>query len=158
MTVIGVSGHQNLPEAARRHAENDIQALLARQDTPFTGMSSLAEGADQLFAELVLTAGGRLHVVIPSRDYETTLEGHALDTYRRLLAAAEETTRLPFDTPGEPAYHAAGNYIVEHCDLLVAVWDGHGARGLGGTGDAVAHARELGRDVLVSWPRGVRRP
>ncbi|WP_211269041.1 hypothetical protein [Saccharothrix syringae] len=155
--IIGISGHQNLPEAARRRAEDDIRALLRGQHEPFTGMASLAEGADQLFAELVLAAGGKLHAVIPSLAYETTFRGNALDTYLRLLDAAADTTRLPFDVPDESAYHAAGNYIVEHCDLLVAVWDGQPARGLGGTGDAVAHARMLGREVLVSWPQGVQR-
>ncbi len=155
--IIGISGHQNLPAAARRQAEDDIRPVLARQHGPFTGMTSLAEGADQLFAELVLKAGGSLHAVIPARGYETTFSGHALDTYHRLLGAATETTRLPFEAPDEAAFHAAGTYIVEHCDLLVAVWDGRPARGLGGTGDAVAHARALGREVLVSWPQGVER-
>jgi len=157
VTIIGVTGHQNLPPAARDHARDDICALLARQAAPVTGMTSLAAGADQLFAQLVLDAGGELHVVIPARGYEITFQGSALDTYLRLRAAAEQITELAFDQPGEPAYHAAGNFIAEHCDLLVAVWDGQPARGLGGTADTVAHANELGRDVLISWPRGVQR-
>lgn len=155
--IIGVSGHQNLPDVAHHQAEADIRTLLAQQKKPFIGMASLAEGADQLFAELVLAAGGKLHAVIPAHRYETTFQGRALEHYIWLLGAAEETTCLPFEVPDEPAYHAAGNYIVEHCDLLVAVWDGQPARGLGGTGDAVAYARELGRNVLVSWPPGVQR-
>lgn len=155
--IIGISGHQNLPPEARRRAEDDIRAVLAQQHGSFIGMTSLAEGADQLFAELVLEAGGSLHAVIPAHGYETTFSGDALDTYHRLLDAANETTRLPFEAPDAAAFHAAGTYVVEHCDLLVAVWDGHPARGLGGTGDVVAHARALGREVLVSWPQGVER-
>lgn len=154
--IIGVSGHQHLPQAARTYAEHVIRALLTRQSEPVTGMSSLAEGTDQLFAELVLATGGALHAVIPARDYETTFHGEALTNYRRLHAAAV-ITELDFDRPDEPAYYAAGRFVVEHCDLLVAVWDGQLARGLGGTADAVAHARELGREVLITWPKGVRR-
>lgn len=157
MTIIGISGHQNLPDAALEQAGCDIRALLARQTTPVIGLASLAAGADQLFAQMVLDTGGTLHAVIPSRGYETTFRSYALTTYEELRAAAGKTIELGFAEPGEPAFHAAGNYIVEHCELLVAVWDGQPARGLGGTGDAVAHARELGREVRISWPPGVRR-
>jgi hypothetical protein len=157
VTTIGISGHQNLPNAARLHAQRDICALLARQAKPVTGLSSLAAGADQLFAELVLAAGHRLHAVIPCRGYEVTFEGDALVAHQRLLAAAAAITELDFDEPSEAAFDAAGKYVVEHCDLLVAVWDGQPANGLGGTGDAVVHARHLGRDVLITWPGGVRR-
>ena len=157
MTIIGVSGHQNLPATARHQAERDIRALLARQPGPVTGLSGLAAGADHLFAELVLAAGHQLHAVIPCHGYEDTFDGDALAAYWRLRAAAAAVTELDFVHPSETAFDAAGKYVVEHCDLLVAVWDGQPAHGLGGTGDAVAHAREVGRDVLITWPEGVRR-
>ncbi|ACU34159.1 hypothetical protein [Actinosynnema mirum] len=155
--IIGVSGHQDLPASAQAHAEKRIRALLAEQAAPVTGVGSLAEGADQLFAQLVLAAGGSLHVVIPSRGYETTFAVEARCLYRELLARADTVTELDFPEPGEQAYYAAGHHVAECCDLLVAVWDGQPARGLGGTADAVAHARELGRDVMIVWPEGVRR-
>ncbi|MFI9011177.1 hypothetical protein ACIGNX_28470 [Actinosynnema sp. NPDC053489] len=152
-----MSGHRILPEAARAHAEREIRDLLDRRSGPVIGMTSLAEGADQLFARLVLEAGGTLHAVIPARDYDTTFSGAGLTGYRQLLAVANEVVELDFDRSDEPAYLAAGHFVVEHCELLVAVWDGQPARGPGGTADAVARARELGRDVLVTWPSGVRR-
>lgn len=157
MTVIGITGHQDLPAAAQARAGVDIRTLLTHQPSPIIGMASLAAGADQLFAQLVLEVGGDLHAVIPAHHYETTFQGEALDTYLRLRAAATTITELEFEQPGESAYHAAGNFIVEHCDLLVAVWDGQPAKGLGGTGDAVKHARELGRSMVISWPEGLQR-
>ncbi len=33
-----------------------------------------------------------------------------------------------------------GLVVVERCDLLLAIWDGHPAHGLGGTADIVAYA------------------
>jgi hypothetical protein len=33
----------------------------------------------------------------------------------------------------EAAYEAAGRYVVDHCDLLIAVWDRKPAQGRGGT-------------------------
>jgi hypothetical protein len=158
MSVLGVSGHQMLPEIVRAYAEPTIIALLVCQPKPVIGLSSLAEGADQLFAEAVLRSGGTLHVVVPAQGYEDTFRGTARQTYHRLLAAADTMTTLEYDKPCEQAYDAAGRFIVEHCDLLIALWDGQPARGLGGTADAVAHARRLGREVVIIWPKGVARP
>jgi hypothetical protein len=52
----------------------------------------------------------------------------------------------------ESAFFAAGRYIVEQCDLLIAVWDGQPSKGLGGTGDVVAYARGVNRQVVVLDP------
>lgn len=155
--IIGVSGHQNLPSTARIHAEARIRDLLAKQTDPVVGICSLAEGADQLFAQLVLAAGGTLHAVIPSRGYETTFDAATRQTYHELLSRADTVTELDFPEPSEQAYYEAGHYVVEHSDLLIAIWDGQPARGHGGTADAAAHARALGREVMIVWPEGVRR-
>ncbi|MGW4103078.1 hypothetical protein [Streptomyces sp. NPDC004976] len=57
----------------------------------------------------------------------------------------------------EQAYLGAGRWIVDHCDRLIAVWDGRPARGLGGTGNVVANARRTGVPVTVLWEPDVRR-
>lgn len=157
MTVIGVTGHQVVPAIAVTTFHTALRSELARRPPPIVGLSSLAAGADQIFADEILAAGGRLHVVIPAANYATTLQDEDLTAYRRLLAAAEETTRLDFLEAGEPAYLAAGQWIVEHCDVLITLWDGEPARGSGGTADIVAHARQLGVPVQIIWPEGVRR-
>jgi len=157
MTVIGVTGHQVLPAVAVGTLQAGLRLELERCPAPILGLSCLAAGADQLFAEEVLAIGGRLHAVIPAADYSSTLQGSDLTAYRRLLSAADETTNLDFLESGEPAYLAAGEWIVEHCDLLLALWDSEPARGHGGTADIVAHARELGVAVHIIWPEGVRR-
>jgi hypothetical protein len=90
-------------------------------------------------------------------DYETTLDGDAAELYTRLLAQASDTTRLAFSAPGEPAYEAAGQWIAEHSEVLIAVWDGRAARGRGGTADTVSYARELDRELRVIWPDGMTR-
>jgi hypothetical protein len=79
------------------------------------------------------------------------------ENYLRLLTAARSVTTLAYAKPSAHAFDAAGQYIVERCDVLVAVWDGQPALGRGGTADAVAHARRLGREVIATWPVGVLR-
>lgn len=155
-TVIGFTGHQAMPAAAIEHAERELRLLLAAHPGA-TGLCSLAAGSDQLFARLVVAAGGALHAVIPSQGYERTFGPADLPTYRALHATAASRTVLDFAEPSESAFHAAGLHIVDHCDLLAAVWDGEPARGFGGTSDVVQYARSIGRPVAVYWPQGLRR-
>ncbi|MGW4344787.1 hypothetical protein ACWEL8_06775 [Streptomyces sp. NPDC004690] len=157
MTRIGITGHQGLPERAITHATEKIRELLAETAAPLIGYGSLAEGADQIFAREMLAAGGSLHVVVPANGYEGTFPEAHRSTYFALLDQAAEVTRLPYSEPSEEAYDAAGQWVAQHCEVLIAVWDGQPSRGLGGTADAVAHALKLNRTLRVIWPAGVSR-
>lgn len=155
---VGFTGHQSLTRPTRRTVVAAIATLLDDFDDDLVGITSLAEGADQLFAFTVLATGGHLHVVIPSAGYERSFaDERALKGYHALLGLAGDTTTLPFTEPGEDAYLAAGEAVVDSCDVLVAVWDGQQAAGRGGTGDIVGYARERGADVRIVWPPGARR-
>jgi hypothetical protein len=106
----------------------------------------------------VLESGNDLKVVLPSHRYETTFDRPAdLERYRKLLARAAEVVQCPHAEPTEEAFFEAGCEVVRRSDLLLAVWDGEPAAGLGGTADVVAYARKLGREVAVIWPRGASR-
>jgi hypothetical protein len=159
LTHLGVTGHQSIPEGARDFVRQTLKteikhALLAGQ---LWGITSLAVGADQMFAELVLQAGGRLHVIIPSAMYERTFDAEGLTRYQALLASATRLERLKFDEPTEEAFFAAGRRVVDLCDTLLAVWDGKPSRGLGGTADVVNYAQSSGRQVAIVWPADVAR-
>ncbi|WP_405454613.1 hypothetical protein OG350_24895 [Streptomyces achromogenes] len=123
------------------------------------GVSCIAKGADSLFAEAVLGVGGRLVVVIPSRDYrrEKVKADHAA-LFDRLAEAADAVLVLPNDTADRHAYEAANAVLLQRADRLVAVWDGAppGGKG-GGTADTVEGARAAGIPVDVVWPDGAAR-
>ncbi|MFJ6757763.1 MULTISPECIES: hypothetical protein [unclassified Streptomyces] len=158
MKRIGVTGHRSIPDAVLGHVENGLRAVLGGHEGPLEAFSSLAEGADQLFAAIALECGAGLTVVIPSGDYEDGFEGaEALARYRRLKRRATQEIRMDFARSTDEAYYAAGTYIADSCDRLVAVWDGQPARGHGGTGEIVAYARALGKPVTVIWREGVAR-
>lgn len=126
--------------------------------TDLQGICALAAGADQLFARLVIEQGGRLHVVIPCRGYETTFStDEELAEFRSLLEQATEVERMEFPNPSERAFLAAGRRVADLSDRVIAVWDGKPARGLGGTADIVAYAREHQKATVVIWPHGAVR-
>ncbi|WP_030703498.1 MULTISPECIES: hypothetical protein [unclassified Streptomyces] len=158
MYRIGVTGHRSIPAEARPHVLAGLRAAFRGRERATHALSSLAVGADQLFADLALARGAELTAVIPSGDYEECFESAAdLARYRALKARAVREVRLDFPHSTDEAYYAAGAYIADHCDRLLAVWDGLPARGLGGTGDIVTYARTLGRPVTVIWRDGVLR-
>ncbi|MER6449964.1 hypothetical protein DEJ51_06830 [Streptomyces venezuelae] len=158
MKRIGVTGHRAIPDSVLGHVESGLRAVLGCHDGPLEAFSSLAEGADQLFAAIALENGADLTVVIPSGDYENTFEGvEARARYQGLKNRATQEVRMDFARSTDEAYYAAGTYIADSCDRLVAVWDGQPARGHGGTAEIVAYARALGKPVTVIWREGVAR-
>lgn len=154
---IGVTGHQTLSPETRGFVAEAIRAELPT-DLGLVGVTSLAAGADQLFARIVIERGGSLEVVVPAQEYESSF-GTELqrDEFRALLSAAHSSVTLDFTEPSEEAYWAAGREVVERSDRMLAVWDGQPAGGLGGTADVVAYARSNGKPVAVIWPEGARR-
>jgi hypothetical protein len=158
VTALGVTGHQSIPPAACDFVVNAVQDMLRDVDSPLCAFTSLAAGADQLVAIELMRAGGRLHVILPSRDYEQTFtEEEDLARYRSLLEAADTVTELDYAKPSEAAFLAAGMSVVDNCEVLIAVWDGKPARGVGGTADIVWYARDTGTAVSIVWPDDISR-
>ncbi|MET9428155.1 MULTISPECIES: hypothetical protein [unclassified Streptomyces] len=158
MKRIGVTGHRDIPDELHAHVRAAMQAAFLGHDGALEAFSSLATGADQLFADIALACGAELVAVIPSGDYEDGFADAAeLARYRCLRKRATREVRMAFPHSTDEAYYAAGTYIADHCDRLLAVWDGRPARGLGGTGDIVRYARERGKPVTVIWRAGVER-
>jgi hypothetical protein len=157
MTRVGVTGHRDLTTTTRDLVAAAVAAELSQLDG-LRGISSLAEGADQVFAERVLDAGGALIAVIPCAAYGRTFSTEAgVAAYRALRARADEVIELPYLAPAEDAFWAAGRRVVGMAEMLLAVWDGSASGGLGGTADVVAFAREHDVPTMVVWPPGSRR-
>ena len=155
--MIGVTGHQQLPEESSAVLLPKVRDVIESVPPPVVVITALAAGADQLVAREVLRHRGTLHAIVPAAGYESTLVGDDRRAYDQLLAKADQVTHLDFPEPSEQAYWAAGQEMVDRCDLLIAIWDGKPARGLGGTGDVVQYARTAGKDVRIIWPSGAVR-
>lgn len=156
MITIGVTGHRILTDAELINA--GIDTALDHIEKRFPGenlavMSSLAEGADRLAAHRVLSRpNAKLIAPLPfsQEDYETDFEAEGSKAeFRKLLSRAAEVIELKLPARRDEAYEAAGLYVLDHCDVLLAVWDGRDAQGRGGTGEIVSHARE--RNLPIAW-------
>jgi hypothetical protein len=153
-----VSGHRGLPAATERLVVAALRVEVAKHSAGhLVGVSSLADGADSLFAQVVLDAGGSLVLIVPAKTYRDVVPASHRATYDALLDRAAEVIELDHLEPDPEAYMDAGRRMLEQADELLAVWDGKPARGFGGTADVVAAARQRGLPVTIIWPAGATR-
>lgn len=160
MTTLAVTGHMDLTEATVPLVRAALEELLAEHcGDGLVGVSCIAAGADSVFAEVVLEAGGQLVVVVPSEDYrERKVRPAHAEQFVRLVEAAADVVTMPFETADRRAYEAANRELLARADRLVAVWDGTPPSGKGGgTADTVLEARAAGIPVDVVWPEGAGR-
>jgi hypothetical protein len=162
---IGITGHQDLKKRLQAQGAKQSEAnawawservfggLLESQRSGTVVISSLATGADQRLSRVAVEHNSKLRVVVPSEDYVTTF-GDPIDRaeYEWLLSQAVDVIPLGYPQPSEAAFFAAGKYVVDHSDAVVAVWDGLAAEGHGGTGDVVTYALACGKPVIHMNP------
>ena len=153
--VIGVTGHRKL-------RQQDIAGLRARVRAFFTDLqvrypalplvllSSMAEGSDQLAAQVALDMGVRViaPLPLPLDLYRADFDAPSLELLERQLPQLE-TLVLPLEDGSTlqsvavagPArdrqYAQAGIFVSSHCHVLLALWDGHESDRLGGTAQVV---------------------
>jgi hypothetical protein len=140
---VGFTGHQRLNDP--QWVKQEIVRTIHLQNRPITGVTSLAAGADQIFAQAVLDSGGSLQIIVPCAEYEKTFDADELLEYRRLLSRCTTSEVLPLISCDEQAYYLAGKKVVDASDLIIAVWNGKPAAGLGGTADVVDYAKRQGK-------------
>ncbi len=146
---IGITGHQNLGSAETITWLSNVLRSAIRQNNIDFGLSSLAVGADQLFVEVLKDMHMRYIAIIPCDGYEQTFTTSIdREKYNSLLQTAFEIVNLPFDKPSEEAFYEAGKQIASNSNMIIAIWNGQPAKGLGGTADIVKFALSIKRSVL----------
>ena len=154
MIRIGITGHQRLDdESTWQWVRGVLADAVARSPRPLAGLSSLAIGADQLLASIVLEQDGTLEVVLPFPDYRSRFaDEQDAKRYDALLCRASTVEVIPVHASDQEAYLAAGKRIVDRSSEMFAVWNGRPAADVGGTGDIVQYARDVGRLLTVFNP------
>lgn len=154
--IIGVTGHRTLENPKPIIA--GVDKALDTIKTAFNAdrmaiLSPLAEGADRLVADRALAIGGIKLIAIlpmPIEIYQEDFQSSSSRVeFHDLLQHADAVIELPRTIKREESYRDAGEYLVAHCDVLIAIWDGLPARGPGGTAEVVALARD--RNLPMAW-------
>jgi hypothetical protein len=161
---IGVTGHRALEEDPRlvqrlREAVQRIRRLpppSAATPVRLGVVSPLAEGADRLVAREILELEGsalEAALPLPPEEYvgDFATPGSRAE-FEELLEDASMVTVLAAGGDRDEAYQRVGHYVVDRCDVLIAIWDGQPARGQGGTAEIVQRARQRGVPMFRIQP------
>src|SRR4051812_23992029 len=124
----------------------------ANEPTSKRFVSPIADGADQVAAEVALELGWELQAVLPfdRAHYRASL---ANDDSRERFDSLLERASCVLELPRDPqraldAYVMTGRATVARCDILMAVWDGLPPRGRGGTGEVVQLGLTRGTAII----------
>jgi len=144
----GITGHRNFDDVkVINWVELSIKKIISKYNVSY-GYSSLALGTDQIFCEILRNEKINYTAIIPCENYERTFDKTTINKYFYLKNCANEVIKLNFQKPSEFAFEKAGKYIVDISDILIAVWDGKKAKGLGGTGDIVNYAIKEHKTII----------
>jgi hypothetical protein len=149
--IIGFAGHRHLqnPDAVSKALRAELTSL-QKKEGELIAMSSIASGADTLFAEEVLRAGIKWIVLLPMAE-EMFREDFTAEEWARakqLIAQASEV-RVLSGKERPQVYVDCGKATVDDSDYLLALWDGKPAQGPGGTAEMVAYAKTMEREITL---------
>ena len=154
---VGVTGHRDLVDdeipVIEQHVKRFFEELQRDfPELPVQLITPLAEGGDQLAAEVALSMGISIVAVLPmvqaeyERDFTSVAE---LERFHNLLARSDETIVLPpvagdMESPYSSheralQYAQLGVFQSDHCQVLLALWDGKLGANIGGTGHVVKY-------------------
>jgi hypothetical protein len=166
--VIGVTGHRDLVAAELAAIRELVRSFLLRlrdqfPDRPLELLSPLAEGADQLVAEIGIELGLTLTVPLPMPKAFYMADFGSSDSrqrFDRLAQSASAVYELPvirgstpeeISVPGEGRdrqYAQLGVFLCAHSHILLALWDGRPSEQTGGTSQVVRFHHD---DVMAGY-------
>ena len=152
--IIGVTGHRAIREQDRPALAAAVKAELETlrglcPHSPLVMLSSLAEGADLLCADVAEELNFPLIAVLPRErtDYERDFSPEALARFAHHCDHAEQVFISPCTEPLPPdgvsrtyQFRQAGIYVAAHCHILLALWDGEPGKQGCGTAETVDFA------------------
>ena len=154
MIAVGITGLRDLTghdmAALKETVRMELESLGHGHDT-VRMLNSIAAGADQLCAQIGLSLGYKLVCPLPFAEYRDDFKGEILTCYDSLLDRASEVLIVSEGADRDAAYLATGKYIVDHCDTLLAVWDGRPQSSICGTAAVVAYAKSIGREIKIVY-------
>jgi len=154
---VGFSGHRELadPKLIAERVRDVLRQLGERTGAPLAAVSSVAKGADTIFAETAAELKLPWTLVLPfpveefRKDFNKPVEQADWQRVERLLPRSLRTLiESPVGLRPE-AYNDCGIRTVDECDVLLAVWNGQKSTDKrGGTGDIVEYAREIQKPMI----------
>ena len=115
-----------------------------------------AQGVDTFAAEIILSFLAAypdiyLEIAVPYVEQAQNWRQEDQLRYHRILEAAQRITYVQIAKTSRAMYHR-NQYIVDHADRMIAVYDGKP----GGTKNTILYAKKMNKSLTVFSPAGVR--
>ena len=153
---VAISGHMNLPADAIGTLRDRLHDYLSEAQKKYRnirGITCLAPGADQLFAEVCFELNIPYKVILPCADYSTIIsDDDQRKAYFSALERASYMQRQNYQEGSGMAYWDASQKMIIEADLLIAIWNEEAAKGHGGTADVVKLAQDADKPVIILNP------
>ncbi len=160
--IIAVTGHRpdklwgyDLKHPKYNKLYNMLYNLL---DKYYVGhcITGMALGADTIFAYAALKYKKEypdtiLECAIPCQNHSKKWQNKDRDRYDKILKQSEIITLVSDEEYKPWLMQKRNEYMVDRCELLIAVWDGS----KGGTGNCVAYAKKKGKIIVVINPKDI---
>ncbi len=143
--VFAITGHRDIANKDIECLKEKVGNVFSEYKTKYPNtdivlLTALSEGADILVAEVALNNNILVNVILPF-EKEKYLEGFEdkdeVVKFNDLISQANnEITLEPKENSGL-CYDNLGKYLVNNCNILLALWDGENNSKIGGTSEVV---------------------
>ena len=131
-----------------RHIKGELQSII-NEHKPTQLISGMALGIDTLWAKLAIENNIPLLAALPCQNQDKMWPQKSKLIYKDILDNPLTTSHLVTDCEYNSKCMQDRNiYMVDNCDLLVAVWDGAS----GGTGNCVRYANSVDKKIIIINP------
>jgi len=154
--IIAVTGHRpsklnddyELKSPLVGHIRKSIESVIDAQK-PSKLISGMALGVDTLSALIAIDKKIPLIAALPCKAQYAKWPQKSRDIYNYILSHELTDPILINDTFYTPTCMQARNeWMVNNCDMLVAIWDGSN----GGTANCVKYARSVDKNMMIIHP------
>ena len=112
---------------------------------PEKAISGMAQGVDQWAAEICIERNIPFVAAVPFEGHEKKWPKKTQDHYNDLLSQAAEVHIICNGKYRREMYQIRDEWMVDHCDKLIAVFDGSKS----GTKNTIDYAKKIGRSIYM---------
>lgn len=152
--IVAFTGHRpdklggyKLPNPIYLNVCQKIDAKL-RELKPEKVISGMALGVDQWAAFISYKLKIPFLAAIPFEKQESKWPLKSQKTYHQLLSLASEKVIVSSGGYSNSKLQVRNEWMVDNCDLLIAVWNGTN----GGTANCINYAKSIGREIIFIEP------
>lgn len=157
--ILAATGHR--PDKLGGYGDDVLDRLrrgarryMERRGDVSTAISGMALGWDTAWAMAAIDLGIPLIAAVPFTGQESRWPEASQVRYRELLGKAARVEIVCAGGYSASKMHKRNEWMVDHCDELVALWDGSD----GGTANCVAYATFCEKPIDHLWPQWSGRP